>query len=103
MKRMFLWAIVLVSVIFCLLSCSEPEEIEKDICSQIHEKYGKLINDQAIANGWDPSLGIYVNTENPLEPGFLDIEHDPNLNAFIQAFRQYIGEYRQALAEQNCE
>ena len=74
----------------------------KDICSQIHEKYGKLINDQAIENGWDASSPIYVNTDNPLGPGFLDITYDPNLNAFLQAFNKYIGEYRQALEDADC-
>ena len=97
----FVWGLG-VYLFILLTSCSKDEIIEVDQCSEIHEFYSQLIREQAIQNGWDPSLPIYVNTDDPLNAGFLDITYDPNLNLYLRAFWKYINKYHQASEVANC-
>jgi len=100
MKKVLL--VLLLSI--AITGCSKEElRLEQPVnCKQeALQMFGQLVNEEAVANGWDSSASVIVNTTDIFASGFLDVTYDPNMAIFHTAIYKYMAQYNSAIADCN--
>jgi len=100
MKNLVLVLVMAIAFVGCSV---EELRLEQPVnCKQeALQMFGQLVNEEAVANGWDSSGGTFVNTTDIFAPGFLDVTYDPNMAIFHAAIYKYMAQYNLAIADCN--
>ena len=77
--------LVLVAMMFIvIIACSKQEVITERTCEEVNTYWFNLIQEEAIANGFNPDVPYTINTTEPLEPGYMDPFYDRNYSIYAQ-------------------
>ena len=87
-KKILLVALVTLSI----TSCSEGIEYERELtCKEVvDKKYMETIKEELDELGYEFTFEqLNVNTTDPLSPGFLQIDHHPNMKIYMRVVGKY--------------